>query len=79
MRHFIFYFPKNRRGHFFFILSKPNEASFFVHFKHKMLIFWFWHLNKKNEATFLFKSEKKIWNRAWETNNFLGASDEHFI
>ena len=45
----------------------------------RMLIFWFWHLNKINEASFfLFKSEKTqmrgIWNRwgrAWETINFF--------
>ena len=65
----------------FFFSLKTNEAPFLFILSTciKMLIFWFLHTNKINEAIFfLFKSEKKtdrgIWNRwgrAWETIYFF--------
>ena len=47
------------KGMYFFILSKPSEAPFLFILSIKMLMFLFWHLNRINESTFLFKSEKR--------------------
>ena len=56
--YFYFLFPKktDEATILFFILSKPNEAPFFVHFKHKNVDI----LILTSEGTFfLFKSEKE--------------------
>ena len=76
---FLFLFPKNRWGHFLiYHFIKYLWGPFLFILSIKMLIFGFWHMNKINEATFLFKSEKKTDEGRWfETDE--GGHEKHFF
>ena len=77
---FIFYFSfpqKTFKANYYFLFHWKLMRHLFLFIKSiKMLIFWFWHMKKINEATFIFiqvcKRDKTrgIWNRCgrdWET------------
>ena len=51
---------------------------FFIILSIKMLIFWFWHINKINEATlfFILAWKKYRWG-AFETDD--GGPEKHFF
>ena len=74
----IFSFPQKTDEATFliFISSKTNEAPFLIILSINLLIFWFWHRNKINEASFLVKSEKKQM-RGFETDE--GGHEKQFL
>ena len=82
-RFLFFISPKIDEATFlFFISGKTTEVPFLFILSIKMLIYWFWHMNKIMRPLFFFiqvwkRQMRGIWNRwgrAWETFFYLALS-----